>query len=150
MLALLLLVKMGTCMSIIMILILSSYSSMWMILLLLVIILALLQLLLLLWVNNLILRTWADCITSWGFRLIILLLGYLFIRKTIHLIFFTSFPCLIANLAKPFVLLMLIFLPMTILSYPIPMSIRVWWGLYNILLSPGLIYPLLCGKLASS
>ena len=49
MLDLLLLVQMGTCMSIIMILILSSYSSMWMILLLLVIIQALLPLLLLLW-----------------------------------------------------------------------------------------------------
>ena len=49
MLDLLLLVQMGTGMSIIMILILSSYSSMWMILLLLVIIQALLPLLLLLW-----------------------------------------------------------------------------------------------------
>ena len=58
--------------------------------------------------QDLILRTWADCITSWGFRLIILLLGYLCIKLSIHLISFTSFPCLIASLAKHLVLLMFI------------------------------------------
>lgn len=41
-------------------------------------------------------------------------------------------------------------LPMKILYCLIPLSIGVWWGLYNILLSLGVLYPLLCGELTSS
>ena len=41
-------------------------------------------------------------------------------------------------------------LPMTVLYCLIPLSIGVCWGLYNILLSLDLLYPLLCNELASS
>ena len=96
-----------------------------------------------------ILKTWADYTTSWGFKLIIPLLVCLFINLNKLWIFFTSFPCQNVNLARLPALPILILCLMIIPYYLILPCIEAWWVLCNILLSHGLIYPLLFNKLVS-